>query len=845
MNSTKKEPKEVYEDTDDEEEEANIPPPPEFGSINLISYTTEQSHTTKFPVGCSVWADVKSDGAHLSWNEGVVHSVLFDIMTRETVYRVRFSSNDGDEGGIINVDSDDDIAVQFQNLWERQLSYAIGCTVNIQSSSDTSKWSIGTIVFQNPGPPNRRTYAVRVSASSSIELKVTEPRIRYPKICDFSKAKANVSRGESGMQAETKGPASEVITTKDGSEVSSLAEVCQSGADQGLTRDARNAPAVDEISESEIGTRKRHIEGHCISTDFHSQTEGSEPEKPPSVGVEESSVRLEVHRRQDGANEQQHENKDVDRELLKSVECIDPSTSFDSVLPAPPRQQQKPDTERKGQENKDVDKSMQGPVNPIEDKWQTPSMKRKSTPVGESSIRSNSNERPKKITKMASVVNEPCVLAVSSWAAKCQRPYSVSLYGFLIGDGGSKIRRFQNSTNCSISLMPRNWKKGDSLRVCIKARPGKSDIARAKDEILESMMQFITDASARERLRHEVMFSEQGPLSCKESNGCIFVLKNGTMCWSRLVEVTPDPKGKMPFKLPFIPLGSGCFIKVYRGELGCKPFILVYGPDPSRVNQAAGKVQEAIRGLVDSNEDTFLNARSYECARSSPDKSFERLTAASTTNPELMTKTPLGLLEVKIPRWVFFAKIRVYDHIFGTAPDALAALLAQAGCTISRGELGSLAIRSDQNSTSVGQMFHLVEDSLLQILKIENDDQSTERLLYELSEQTRRNSPYQRHDVNNIMQTRNTNSTRHHWWTWTGTLPTKKHADETVEYHGSFLGKLRPPGVHIVVYLGPKLCEPYVLVKGPNLKQVEWAVKFVKDEMIRHQQNCGCIPKWE
>mmetsp|Transcript_33332 Transcript_33332/g.79688 ORF Transcript_33332/g.79688 Transcript_33332/m.79688 type:complete len:924 (+) Transcript_33332:296-3067(+) len=923
MMSTKKEPKED-EDTDDDEE-ANVPPPPEFGSINLISYTKEQSHATRFPVGCAVWADVKSDGANLSWNEGVVDLVLIDIMTRETVYRVKFTR--GDE------ESDVDATAQFQNLWEWQLSFAIGSKVEIQSSSDTSKWSGGTIVFQNPGPPDQRTYAVRVGASSRIELKVAESRIRYPKISDSPIAKANMSRGQSGMQTETRGPASEVVTAKDGSEISSLAEACQSVTDQGRARKAKNAPA-NEICDSKNGTTTRGIEGSCTSTDRHSETEGgnNEPEIPPSVEVEESSARSEeAHRRQDGVNEQQQDDSDADKvfednpKLMKSVGGMEPIARFvDGALSAPT--QKSPDTERKDQEDSDVEISPESPMHESVDMEprtssdgnmplsRAPNTKRKCTPAEGSS---NSTERPTKITKAVDhiepktsfdgndqtsedrmepetasngnvpsdrwqapntkrksagspnsserptkttvvAVNEPCVLTVNPWA--CRRPSGSILFRFLIGVGGSKIKRFQNSSNCSISLMPSYWRIGDTLRVRIKTCPGKSDLVRARGEILASMMDFIDDGTAegnaRERLRHEVLCSEEGPLSCKQSNGCILVSKNGNLLWSRLVEVTQDLKGE----LPFIQIGSECFIKVYRREIKvCKPYILVYGPDPSKVNQAAGKVQETISGLVDSaSQGTLLNARPTTSARTSPDKSFE---------PEFSKQTaitPSDLLEMKIPHWLFEARTRVYDHIFGTAPDSLIAFLNQAGCAISKAESGSLTIQagcaiseaesgfltihSGENSPNFGQMFHLVEDSLLQILKIENDDAATDRLLYDLSEQTRRFSPYRRHDAYNIIQTRNIESTRYPWWTWAMTLPAKRHLDETVEYHGRFLAKLRPPGVHIRVYDGrhaPKLCEPYVLVKGPNLKQVEWAVKVMREDMIRHQQKCGCMPKWE
>ena len=338
MISIKKEPKEVGEDIDDEEE-ANIPPPPEFGSVNLIQYSTEQSHATRFPVGSVVWANVKSDGAHLSWNEGVVDLVLMDIMTRETVYRVKFPRDHGDGEGIIK---NDGVAAEFQNLWERQLSFAIGSTVKIQSSSDTNKWSSGTVVFQNPGPPDRRTYAVRVGASSrSIELKVSESRMRYPKTSESSIAKANVSRGESEMQTETEGVDSEVVTAKDGSEISSLGEACQSAMDKGGTEDDKNPPVNDEMSESKI-TTKRGIEGPCTSTGRHCQTEGgsNDSEKPPPVVVEESSVRSEeAHLRQDIDVEKGVED------LMKSTEDSGPMASFVDNAPSAPTQKQ-PDARR-------------------------------------------------------------------------------------------------------------------------------------------------------------------------------------------------------------------------------------------------------------------------------------------------------------------------------------------------------------------------------------------------------------------------------------------------------------------------------------------------------------------
>ena len=424
--------------------------------------------------------------------------------------------------------------------------------------------------------------------------------------------------------------------------------------------------------------------------------------------------------------------------------------------------------------------------------------------------------------------------------------------------------RVRDSSNCSIILTPDDWRIGDPLSVCILSRPGpgKSDLAKARRAVLASMMDFIdngTEGNARERLRHEVLCSEEGPLSCKQSNGCIqepsLVSSRGNPLWSRLVEVTQDLKGE----LPFIHLESECYIKVYLRAVS-KPYILVYGPDPTTVNQAAGKVQETIRGLVGSasQKDDLFNTRSMKSARTSPDRSFEQSTTITATYPEpgevseqmaIAAKNPSNLLEVEIPGWLFEARTDVYDHIFGTAPEALAnALEAQAGCEISEAKSGSLRIYSGGNKPDFGQMIHLVEDSLLRILKIENDEAAKDRLLYDLSEKTRRNSPYQRRDADEIMQTRNIGFTRHPWWTWARALPVKRHGDDKVEFHGRFLGKLKPPDVSILIYEGkhePKLCEPYIIVKGAHLEKVKWAVKVVKDHMIRHQQNCDCIPKWK
>lgn len=82
----------------------------------------------------------------------------------------------------------------LENLWEKQLNYAIGCTVKIQSRVCANQWLDGTI-FHNP--ISGQSYAVRLGLSPRVELKVAESRIKFRKV-DLEEA--YLSLGDSETQ---------------------------------------------------------------------------------------------------------------------------------------------------------------------------------------------------------------------------------------------------------------------------------------------------------------------------------------------------------------------------------------------------------------------------------------------------------------------------------------------------------------------------------------------------------------------------------------------------------------------------------------------------------------------
>ena len=749
MVSIKKETKEE-EDTDNEEE-AKISPPPEFGSSSLVLLSTEQSLATKFPVGCPVWTACEIDATHLSWTEGVVVSVFMDLVKRDYVYRVELLRV---EDEVICIDSDSDAdndgtkdLTMLQNLWENQLSYAIGCPVKIQSQAGANQWSDGTIFHNCISSQSGRAYAVRLGLSSRVELEVAESRIKFRKVVT-----AHVSLGESGVQSENQ------------------------------------KPVAKEGTPSEADS------------------------KIPLTGEQAHEPLEHVHAKQDARithNVSTVQEDEDSSKPMNSVDCMMRTSSGSDLIAA---------------------------------RWVPPGAKRKIDPVEESSISSISNEI--KVSKSV-VVNEGCILAINSWVAKCRSPSGYTLFEHLNGEDGCKIRQFSSLSQCTIHLMPTNWKVGDPLRICIKAAPCQGDLLRAARRVfLRMLMEFFAEPNAKARLEHELLCFEEGPLSCKRSHGCILVPKSGTHHWSRLIELPQH--GLDASRL--VGSADGCHIEVHRNEANdkhavCDPFLVVYGPEPAKVKQAAGKVAKALSSSVDP---LVATKRPTCMGGNSPSERPMKNARTSCDNIATVVRSHKPfVLEIIIPGWMFKARTRIYEHIFGTQPDTLDNMLNKIGCALERkvDTRDTVVIRSN-GTASEGKVIKLFEDSLLQILSKEGDERANDKLLYELSALYRHNKGHG--DMKRIRDL-NADRTVHNrpaLWACVMELPV---LNSTID-HGHFLNKVKQDGVNIILHCGrgkPKLCRPYIVVKGRKLEHVEQAVEEIHRLMINHQKRCDCLPKWQ
>lgn len=365
------------------------------------------------------------------------------------------------------------------------------------------------------------------------------------------------------------------------------------------------------------------------------------------------------------------------------------------------------------------------------------------------------------------------------------------------------------------------------------------------------LSEFVSEPNANARLEHELICFEEGPLSCKRSHGCILVQKSCTQQhWQRLIEL---PHGRDASRLVGPADTDGCHVEAHQNKANdepavCDPFLLAYGPEPAKVKQAAQKIARALSSSFHHNNATKIKRPACQGENSLTERQMK---VARTSCDNLATSVQSCNqfeLEITIPDWLFKSRTRIYEHLFGAQPDSLVKRLAQICCTLHRPQNGGtniLVIRPNV-TVSEGRAIRLVEDSLLHILSMEGDGRANDRLLYDLSPQYRHNKGY-----SDILQIRDLDEdplNHPKLWAWARELPVQ---NRTID-HGFFLKHIKQDGVDIIILHGggshmakPKLCRPYIIVKGRKRNPVEQAVEAIHLSMIKHQDKCNCVPKWQ
>ena len=146
---------------------------------------------------------------------------------------------------------------------------------------------------------------------------------------------------------------------------------------------------------------------------------------------------------------------------------------------------------------------------------------------------------------------------------------------------------------------------------------------------------------------------------------------------------------------------------------------------------------------------------------------------------------------------------------------------------------------ASNSAHNVERAIGMIQESLVGFL---SDESLQKRLLFELALFATGSYKIQRDDSSKLLLHNYDGQKK---WCALFNLPTSGKT-----CHGNFVTSLKlPAGNHssIEVFGDKKplrYAEPYVLISGPKKADVKVAVSWVDDVMRRHQQNCGCKPKW-